>query len=184
MEESENDVDLICLNEKSEKFVFDNEDSFDTDDIEEFVKNFKENKLKPRFKSESEPKDNSKRLIKVLVGSTFYSFLEQSSKKQNDILIYIYKSNCDECNQFEKLYTKLAQKYTNRKNLAFTKLNKIHNEYPDEFQTEKCPALYYVQWNNQKKPLLFDYSELSTLEDFIKFTEDNNSVKSSEKQEL
>ena len=91
LQEAKGDVTLVCFNDKSQKFIYDNEDSFEEDEIEEFVNKFIKNELKPNFMSETEPKNNAKKLIK-----TFNKILIERTKLNRKIwnftLNFIYNS--------------------------------------------------------------------------------------------
>jgi hypothetical protein len=166
LQETKGDVGLVCLNAKSQKFIFDNEDSFEEDDIEEFINKFMKNELKPTYKSEIEPKDNSKKPVKILVGSTFVTALEQNMNKH--VITYLYKKDCDNCATFDSTYTKLAKHFAKNKKLLFGKMNIDLNEYPNEYESKDYPALF-IRRENQGFPLLFDYTPEITVDDLISF---------------
>ena len=183
MEEAKADVSLVCLNSNSHKFIFDNDDSFEEDEIDEFVGKFLKNKLKPNYKSEIEPKDNAKKLVKTFVGSTIGSVLEKN--KDKDVVVYFHNKNCFNCQDFDPLYTKLAKHFSKNKKILFGKLDTDKNEHPEEFAAKSYPALFVRKANNNI-PQLFEYSKESTLEDLIHFIDKTGlqQEKSSEKQEL
>jgi hypothetical protein len=183
LKEAKGDVSLVCLNSNSHKFIFDNDDSFEEDEIDEFIGKFLKNKLKPNYKSEIEPKDNSKRLVKIFVGSTIGSVLEKNNDK--DVVIYFHNKYCGQCGEFDPLYSKLAKHFSKNKKILFGKLDTDKNEHPEEFTAKSYPALF-IRKANSNNPQLFDYSKESTLEDLIHFI-DKSGVeqgKSIEKQEL
>jgi hypothetical protein len=173
LQETKGDVSLVCLNSKSQKFIFDNEDSFEEDDIEEFINKFMKNELKPTYKSEIEPKDNSKKLVKILVGSTFVTILEQNINKH--AIIYFYKKDCDNCATFDFIFTKLAKHFAKNKKLLFGKMNTDLNEYPNDYESKDYPALF-IRKENQGYPVLFDYTPETTVDDLISFV--NEIIKS------
>ena len=183
MEEAKADVSLVCLNSKSHKFIFENDDSFEEDEIDEFVSKFLKNKLKPTYKSEIEPKNNANKLVKVFVGSTIGTVLEKN--KDKDVVVYFHQKYCNGCDEFDSLYSKLAKHFAKSKNLLFGKLNTDNNEYPEEFQSNSNQPALFIRKANTNIPQLFDYNKDATLEDLINFI-DKKAVeqKSSDKQEL
>lgn len=169
MEETKGDVTLVCINEKSQRFVFDSEDSFDEDEIEEFISKFSNGQLKPNYKSEIEPTNNAKKLIKTFVGSSFESILEANEAK--NMVIYFYsKRYCEKCAEFELLYTDLAKRYVKNKDIIFGKLNVDNNEFPVVFSIKSVPALF-IRRAFATEPNLFDYKDNSNLNDLISFIE-------------
>ena len=156
---------MVCFNNKSQRFIFENEDSFEEEEIEEFLSKFSKNELKPNYKSEAEPKDNSNKLIKIIIGKTIESFLEQNESK--DVLIYFYSNrNCEKCADFEIIYSNLASHYVKNTNIIFGKFNLDVNEFPRVFDIKKVPALF-IRRSNTTEPTLLEYNEKSTLNDYI-----------------
>lgn len=177
MNEAENDINFVCINENSKKFIYNNEDDdFVTKQIDKFVGKFSKNKLKPRYKSEIEPKDNGKKLIKVLVGKNFE---KMTMNKKEDLLIFFHKPSCPECVSFEIIYTELARHYLSNKGITFMKLDKSKNDFPEDYETTICPAIFLVK--PKSKPILFDYKKESTLDDLIKFVDENKSLNNNKK---
>ena len=171
LNEAENDINFVCINEKSKKFIYKNaDDEFETVGIGKFVDKFNKNKLKPHLKSEIEPKDNKKKLIKVLVGKNFE---KMTTKKKEDSLILVYKNDCPECVEFEPVYTQLAKHYLNDKGIKFMKIDKSKNDIPEDYETTVCPALFFAK--PKSKPVLFDYKKDAKLDDLIKFVNENKS---------
>ena len=177
MQEAKGDVSLVCLNVKSQKFIFDNEDSFEEDEIDEFVTKFMRNELKPTYKSEIEPKDNSKKLVKILTGSTFVTTLDKNRNKH--AVIYFYTNDCEDCVAFDLIFQKLAKHFSKNKKLFFGKMNVDFNEYPIEYESNDYPAIFIRREN--EFPVLFDYTKETTVDDLTLFL--NEIMKSDEQEE-
>ena len=125
-----------------------------------------EKKLKPTYKSEIEPKNNSNKLVKVFVGSTIGTILEEN--KDKDVVAFFYKEDCENCLKFNSLFTKLAKHFVKDRKLLFGKMNVDINEYPSEYEAKDYPAMF-IRKSNENRPYLFDYTKENTVEDLIMF---------------
>jgi hypothetical protein len=184
LQESKGDVTLVCLNEKTQKFVYDNEDSFEEDEIEEFISKFMRKELKPTYRSEIEPKNNAKKLIKTFVGSTIDSILADNPKK--DVIVFFYSQReWEKCSGLNSIFTDLAKNYVKNSNKIFGKFNVDLNEFPAIFQMESVPQIF-IRKANKIEPLKFDYNENSNLNDLISFIEnpEKKEEPTTERQEL
>jgi hypothetical protein len=184
LQESKGDVTLVCLNEKSQKFVYDNEDSFEEDEIEEFINKFVRKELKPTYISEIEPKNNAKKLIKTLVGSTIDSILENNPTK--DVIVFFYsQKEWEKCSSLDSIFTDLAKHYFKNTHKIFGKFNVDLNEFPAIFQMESVPQIF-IRKANKIEPFKFDYNQNSNLNDLISFIENPQKKEepSTERQEL
>ncbi|CAF0794763.1 unnamed protein product [Brachionus calyciflorus] len=170
LEDSQSETSVVCLNEKSKFFIYDEDnDSFDEDEIIDFVKKFTQGKLTPYIKSEPVLKENEKKNLKKLVGKNIENFLATS----NNILLGIVGQNSYEnINQFESNLAKLANKFASNKNLSFGKINMFLNDIPEIFNPNpKQPSLYFVPVNDKSKPILFTKS--ASFDEMLEFVEEN-----------
>jgi thiol-disulfide isomerase/thioredoxin len=143
--------------------------------------------LKEYVRSQIAPKDNYQRLVKIVVGKTFDSFVNTPKK---DVLISFVSQFCKDCEQFEKKFNELAKKYNFNKDLLFGKIDQANNDIPElflaGFDTSK-PSLYFLSAEDKSNPVLFidDQQDDDLLEDLVEFIEQQLSKKqpSIEKEE-
>lgn len=163
----EDDISLVCLNEKHNRFIFDGD--FETSEIDKFVANFATNELKPKYRSEIEPKSESGNLIRTVVGSSFERLVRLERK---DVFIYFYKSrDCINCTKLEKVFVGMAKKLEKNKNLVFAKIDTELNEHPDEFRYHSLPALFYYGSHNKQPVLMSNFNIETPLEELMKYVE-------------
>ena len=120
-------------------------------EIHKFVKDFKDKKLSPHFKSDRAPKDNSKPL-KVVVGTTHKELVVDSD---NDIFIKYYAPWCGHCQQMAPMWEELANELKDVKGLVFADMDTTTNEV-DGLELEGFPTLKLYLKGNKSQPLEFD----------------------------
>lgn len=163
MEESQSETSIVCINEKSKFFIFDEDsDSFEQESIIDFVNDFKLGKLMPYIKSETIPKNNNKNLKKI-VGKTIENFIKTPNKHVILALIGYDTS-------FEKNLAKLANKYANNKNLIFGKIDINLNDIPENFDS-RAANLYFISAENKNQPIRNENGK--NLEEMVDFVEKN-----------
>lgn len=137
-------------------------------------------KLKPIVKSQPIPK-NTKGPVKIVVGKTFESIVMDPN---TDVLIEFYAPWCGHCKKLEPVYTELAKKYKNQKNLVIAKMDTTANDvaHPN-YKVEGFPTIYFAPSNKKKNPIKFDSGERD-LEHLSKFIEEHATKLSRTKEEL
>ncbi|RNA32570.1 disulfide-isomerase A4 isoform X1 [Brachionus plicatilis] len=181
LEESHSESSIVCINEKSKFFIFDEDsDSFEEESVEEFVKDFVEDKLVPFIKSEAIPKDSNKNL-KKLVGKTIGTFLKTSNKH-----VILGLIGHDNDSSFEKKLAKLANKYSKNMDLAFAKISVFLNDLPEIFDAyPKSSSLYFISSCNKSSPIRNQNGD--NFKEMVDFVEENIKIldlKKNDKLEL
>lgn len=132
----------------------------------------------PYIKSETIPKNNNKNL-KKLVGKTIESFIKTPNKH---VILGLFGYNHD--TNFETNLAKLANKYSNNKNLIFGKIDIILNDIPENFDT-KSTNLYFISYENKNHPIRNQNGiKLEEMVDFVDKNLQNVVSKNNDKLEL
>jgi thiol-disulfide isomerase/thioredoxin len=170
---------LACVDSNNKLFIYksdqdDDEDDFNSESIETFLNQFLKGQLRPYLRSQVPPKDNSKKLIKVIVGKTFESFVNDPKR---NVLIAFYGKHCPDCEPFLGVFKKLAKTYQKYKNLSFAKIDISNNDFPEQFyKFEKPitePVLYFVGEKNKIDPIRFQNGKFTSYDDLEQFVEQN-----------
>ncbi|XP_040147231.2 protein disulfide-isomerase A4 isoform X2 [Ictidomys tridecemlineatus] len=179
LSESGEDVNVAILDENGKKFAMEPEE-FDSDTLREFITAFKKGKLKPVIKSQPVPKNN-KGPVRVVVGKTFDSIVMDPSK---DVLIEFYAPWCGHCKQLEPVYTSLAKKYKNQKNLVIAKMDATSNDIAsDRYKVDGFPTIYFAPGKDKKNPIKFEGGNRD-LEHLSKFIDKHTTKWSRTKEDL
>lgn len=137
-------------------------------------------KLKPVIKSQPVPKNNQGP-VRVVVGKTFDSIVMDPSK---DVLIEFYAPWCGHCKQLEPVYTSLAKKYKNQKNLVIAKMDATANDIAsDRYKVDGFPTIYFAPGKDKKNPIKFEGGNRD-LEHLSKFIDKHTTKWSRTKEDL
>ncbi|KAK4321019.1 hypothetical protein Pmani_008127 [Petrolisthes manimaculis] len=151
------------------KYAMEPSDEFSSDILEEFVKNLKDGKIKPHIKSQPKPKNQQTGFIKILVGSTLESEIQES---QSDILIQFHSSRHGTEHTHTRTFQTLARQLSKTHGDALTvaKFDASENDYPAEkFDVRKSPTFYFLRSREKDNPVLYTGNgSLESLKDFVK----------------
>nr|AXL95384.1 protein disulfide isomerase [Conus ermineus] len=152
------------------KYPMEAMEEFDSDQIREFLDEFRKGKLVPHVKSQPIPK-KQQGPVKVVVGKTFEKIVQDTKK---DVLIELYAPWCGHCKNLEPVYKELAKKFKPAKNLVIAKMDATANDVPDEYKVEGFPTIYFAPANKKSVPIKYEGGR--ALEDFEKFLKEKATV--------
>lgn len=130
-------------------------------DVEQYVNDFKDGKLTPFRKSETEPESNDGP-VKVVVGTSWEKIVGDTSK---DVLMEYYAPWCGHCKALAPKYDQLGEHVKDIDDLVIAKMDATANEV-EGVEIRGFPTLKWYPKDNKKGE---DYSEGRELEDFKKF---------------
>lgn len=161
---------------KNQKFPFDQEKELKEKDVAKFVDSFAAGKIEPSVKSEPIPESQDDAVYTV-VAHTYNEIVLDDSK---DVLVEFYAPWCGHCKALAPKYEELASLYANsefKDKIVIAKVDATNNDVPDEIQGFPTIKLYPA--GDKKNPVT--YSGARTVEDFIKFIEENGKYKATVK---
>merc|ERR1711976_1084458 len=144
----------IRLGEEMAKFKPE-DDKFDTDNVESFVTDFLDGKLKQHLMSEEIPEDWDKEGVKVLVGKNFHDVAMNTEK---DVLA----PWCGHCKQLAPIWDKLGEKYADNENIVIAKMDSTANEL-EEVKVQGFPTIKLFKKGTNE---IVDYNGDRTVEGF------------------
>lgn len=147
------------------KYPLSPEDDFSTDVLEEFVKDFKNGRLKPFLKSQPIPK-RQEGPVRVVVAN---SFEDEVMKSKKDVLIEFYAPWCGHCKKLEPVYKKLAKHLANSNpDVVVAKMDASANDVPSSFKVEGFPTIYFLKAGEKDNPIQFTGERsFKTMKDFV-----------------
>jgi len=150
------------------KFTFDTE--ITGDNIKTFVDDFKNNKLKPFFKSEEIPANSHDEGVRVLVGKNFKEVVIDSN---DDVLVEYYAPWCGHCKSLAPIYSTLATKLKDVSGLVIAKMDATANEV-EGLSVQGFPTLKFYAKGKKNAPM--DYSGERNEEGFLTFLKKHSSA--------
>merc|ERR1712137_8276 len=162
----------IQRTEKNEKFPYDQEAKITEKDIGTFVDDFLAGKIDPSIKSEPIPESNDGP-VTVVVAHNYKDVVIDNDK---DVLVEFYAPWCGHCKALAPKYEELGQLYASdelSKLVTIAKVDATLNDVPDEIQGFPTIKLFPAG----KKDAPVDYSGTRTVEDLVKFIQENGSHK-------
>merc|ERR1712176_701358 len=154
----------IRLGEEMAKFKPE-DDSVTAENVEKFVTDFQEGKLKQHLMSEEIPEDWDKEPVKVLVGKNFHDVAMNAEK---DVLVEFYAPWCGHCKQLAPIWDKLGEKYADNENIVIAKMDSTANEL-EEVKVQGFPTIKLFKKGTNE---IVDYNGDRTVEGFSKFLEE------------
>jgi protein disulfide isomerase len=107
----------------------------------------------------------------VVVGKNFEKVVMDSTK---DVLIEFYAPWCGHCKTLEPIWNELAEKMKAHPSVVIAKMDATANEVAG-LGVKGFPTLKYFPSNNKAMPGV-EYNGGRTLEDFVKYLEENKTV--------
>merc|ERR1712172_118227 len=154
----------IRLGEEMAKFKPE-DDSVTAENVEKFVTDFQEGKLKQHLMSEEIPEDWDKEPVKVLVGKNFHDVAMDVNK---DVLVEFYAPWCGHCKQLAPIWDKLGEKYADNENIVIAKMDSTANEL-EEVKVQGFPTIKLFKKGTNE---IVDYNGDRTVEGFSKFLDE------------
>lgn len=154
---------LIKLEEDMAKFKPEIND-LTSENIQKFVQDFLDGKLKQHLLSQSLPEDWDKEDVKVLVATNFEKVALDTSK---DVLVEFYAPWCGHCKQLAPIYDKLGESFKDNENVVIAKMDATANELENIKVTSFPTIKFFTKGENQ----VIEYNGPRTLEGMKKFVE-------------
>merc|ERR1711876_125658 len=154
----------IRLGEEMAKFKPE-DDKFDAENVEKFVTDFLDGKLKQHLMSEEIPEDWDKEPVKVLVGKNFHDVAMNAEK---DVLVEFYAPWCGHCKQLAPIWDKLGEKYKDHETIVIAKVDSTANEL-EEVKVQGFPTIKLFKKGTNE---IVDYNGDRTVEGFSKFLDE------------
>jgi len=137
-------------------------------------------KLKPSYKSEPVPEDNSGP-VTVIVGKNFDEIVLDETK---NVLLEVYAPWCGHCKKLEPIYNELGEAFANADDVVIAKMDGTENEV-EGLAVKGFPTLkFFPKGAKSGAAAAEDYNGGRTLEDFKKFLETKAGVKAAGHDEL
>jgi protein disulfide-isomerase A1 len=162
----------------NKKFPFDQESTITADLIDKFVQDFVDGKVEPSIKSEPIP-EKQEGPVQIVVAKNYDAIVLDDAK---DVLIEFYAPWCGHCKALAPKYDILAGLYAEQKfddKVTIAKVDATANDVPDEVQG--FPTIKLYKAGDKANPIT--YSGSRSIEDLIKFIEENGEHKVSVKYE-
>ena len=152
---------------RTERYTLRFDDEFSSEELIEFLDDFKAGKLKPVLRSQPKPRKNDGP-VKVVVGDTFNDIVFDSKK---DVMVEFYAPWCGHCKQLEPKYKKLGKKFKDKKSIVIAKFDANNNDAPPQFEYSGFPTIFFVPAGAEigSKPTLYEGArEVKDMAEFIK----------------
>lgn len=154
---------LIKLEEDMAKYKPDSNE-LTSENIQKFVQDFLDGKLKQHLLSQELPEDWDKEPVKVLVATNFEKVALDPSK---DVLVEFYAPWCGHCKQLVPIYDKLAESLKDNENIVIAKMDATANE----LETIKVNSFPTIKLFTKGENQVIQYEGPRTLEGMKKFVE-------------
>merc|ERR1712018_1008843 len=166
----------IRLGEEMAKFKPE-DDSVTAENVEKFVADFLDGKLKQHLMSEEIPEDWDKEPVKVLVGKNFHDVAMDVNK---DVLVEFYAPWCGHCKQLAPIWDKLGEKYADHANIVIAKMDSTANEL-EEIKVQGFPTIKLIKAGDNS---IVDFDGERTEAGFTKFLDSQVGAEAAAKDEL
>eukprot|EP01025_Chloroclados_australasicus_P060641 TRINITY_DN779_c1_g2_i1.p2 TRINITY_DN779_c1_g2~~TRINITY_DN779_c1_g2_i1.p2 ORF type:complete len:269 (-),score=31.44 TRINITY_DN779_c1_g2_i1:92-814(-) len=162
-----------------------------TEDLEQFIRDYQDEKLTPFVKSEPVPGENDDKIPKKVVADNFNQVVFNNNK---DVLLEFTAPWCKDCKRLVSTYKKIALYYENNTDtdVFVAVMNVEVNDIPNDRlkQFESIPTILYIRQKDKTICQLEQNMSTITFEQITQFVDDpggNNCFQqdmSQEKQQL
>ncbi|CAN8234163.1 unnamed protein product [Cochlearia groenlandica] len=160
----ESQVPLIIIQASDDKKYL--KPNVEADQIESWMKDFKDGKVSPHKKSQPIPAENNEP-VKVVVAETLDEMVFKSGK---NVLIEFYAPWCGHCQKLAPVLEEVALSFKDDPSVVIAKLDSTANDIPnDTFDVKGFPTIYFKPANGEAVV----YEGGRDKEDFISFIEKN-----------
>jgi len=161
-------VRLVQPKDNIKKYVFEKE--ITEENIKSFVRDFRDNKLKPYFKSQPIPTESHENGVRTIVGKNFEEIVLDSTK---DVLVEYYAPWCGHCKHLAPIYESLASRLKGSENLIIAKMDATANEV-ESVAVEGFPTIKFYPANKKQSPI--DFEGERDEEGFVQFLKQHATV--------
>jgi len=159
---TENHADFVAvlINTPKLYYTMDTNELPTTQHIEQFVKDFLENKLTgivkqlPDDKSNLDQNDNFSDMGPVVM-VTQENFNEVVYDSNKNVLIEFFAPWCTHCKQLKPTYISVAESLKNRDSITVAAMDASQSDVPEPFIVEGFPTIYFVPAKD-KTPISYD----------------------------
>ncbi|KAH0864302.1 hypothetical protein HID58_081513, partial [Brassica napus] len=170
----ESQVPLIIIQTADDKKYL--KTNIEIDQIESWVKDFKDGKVAPHKKSQPIPTENNEP-VKVVVAESLDEMVFNSGK---NVLLEFYAPWCGHCQKLVPILDEVAVSYQSDPSVVIAKLDATTNDFPnDTFDVKGFPTIYFRSASGNI--VLYDGDR--TKEDIISFIDKNKDTAGEPKKE-
>ncbi|XP_025836873.1 protein disulfide-isomerase-like, partial [Agrilus planipennis] len=155
---------IIKLEEDMVKYKPESDD-LTAENIQQFVQNFLDGKLKPILLQQELPEDWNSQPVKVLVASNFDEVALDPSK---DVLVEFYAPWCGHCKQLVPIYDKVGEHFKDNEDVVIAKMDATANEL-EHTKVTGFPTIKLYPKGDLRKAVT--YNGPRTFEGIVKFIE-------------
>ncbi|XP_055937281.1 protein disulfide-isomerase A4-like [Argiope bruennichi] len=177
LDDSGEDVNVGFFDAKNVKYRMEPVEDFSEEELRTFVEDVLAGNVPKHIRSQPIPKDNKGPVLTV-VGKTFDELVTKSKK---NVFLEFYAPWCGHCKKLEPIYKKLGKAFADNDDIVIAKIDATSNDYPNDFQVNGFPTLYYVPFDDKSN--LVTYEGERNLKEMTKFINEQLS-KSNIKDEL
>ncbi|KAI9012098.1 thioredoxin-like protein [Phycomyces nitens] len=155
------------------KFPLNQELAITTENIQSFLDDYIEGKIKPTLKSEEVPAVNDGP-VKVVVGTQFNDIVLDKSK---DVFLEVYAPWCGHCKKLTPVWENLGDLIKAQdpsQSVVIAKMDGTENDLPEDagFTVSGFPTLKFFKAETNE---IIDYNGDRTLDDLVQFVNENGS---------
>ncbi|KAF8088456.1 hypothetical protein N665_0541s0021 [Sinapis alba] len=170
----ESQVPLIIIQTTDDKKYL--KTNVEVDQIESWVKDFKDGKIAPHKKSQPIPTENNEP-VKVVVAESLDEMVFNSGK---NVLLEFYAPWCGHCKTLAPILDEVAVSYESDPSIVIAKLDATANDFPnDTFDVKGFPTMYLRSASGN----MVLYEGDRTKEDIISFIDKNKDTAGEPKKE-
>ncbi|CAH8351942.1 unnamed protein product [Eruca vesicaria subsp. sativa] len=160
----ESQVPLIIIQTAEDKKYL--KTNVEVEQIESWIKDFKDGKVSPHKKSQPIPTENNEP-VKVVVAESLDDMVFNSGK---NVLLEFYAPWCGHCQKLVPILDEVAVSYQSDPSVVIAKLDATANDFPrDTFDVKGFPTIYFRSASGN----VVVYEGDRTKEDFISFIDKN-----------
>ena len=139
---------------------------FSVPNMEKFLNDYMEGKIKPPVKSEDIPEKQEKAVYKLVNKS----FKKEVLDSNVNVFVKFYSPRCPHCIKLEPAFNELAEKLSDNKNVIIAEYNLLANDF-DWFRIGGYPTLIMFKAGDKNNHIIYQGNR--TVEDMMDFVLNN-----------